>query len=78
MARIKFDPEKLRMIMARKGLSTFDVRDRSRGKITDETVRRMRKGLNKSANTATMGVLAKALGVEVKDLLAESENPSFG
>ena len=66
---VKYSPDKVRVLMRRKGLSTRDVASRSSRKIGHSSVSRMASGEYEKAQEEKLKALASALGVTMEDLL---------
>ena len=68
---VKYDPQAVKTLMTRKGLSARDVASRSRGKIGHSSVSRLASGEYEKAQENKLKALASALGVAMEDLLED-------
>ncbi len=66
---VKYDPQAVKTLMTRKGLSARDVASRSCRKIGHSSVSRMASGEYEKAQEDKLKALASALGVTMEDLL---------
>lgn len=63
--------EEIRTIMARKGLNTYDVANRSKGSVSQPTISRLTTGKLEKAQRSKIEALARVLRVPVEDLLTD-------
>ena len=65
------DEKKLQVILAEKGLMLKDLYEKSG--VTEITLRRIRKG-ESTPRPATIGRIAKALDVDVRDIIQDGDD----
>jgi DNA-binding Xre family transcriptional regulator len=66
---VKPNHKEIRTLMARKGLNTYDVANRSKGSVSQPTMSRLTTGKMEKAQRSKIEAVAKVLRVPVEDLL---------
>jgi transcriptional regulator with XRE-family HTH domain len=63
-----YNPDALRSILSRKGITPNDVARRTRGEVSASTIKNMRRGKRPTVRTGTVETLAKVLYVDEDEL----------
>jgi transcriptional regulator with XRE-family HTH domain len=63
-----YNPDALRSILSRKGITPNDVARRTRGEVSVSTIKNMRRGKRPTVRTGTVETLAKVLYVDEDEL----------
>jgi transcriptional regulator with XRE-family HTH domain len=70
-SRESYNPDVLRSILSRKGITPNDVARRTRGEVSASTIKNMRRGIRPTVRTGTVETLAKVLYVDEDELRGE-------